>query len=222
MRGHWTASQERRRDSKERDADMKLYGAPASPFWRKTRIVAEELGLLDQIELVEVAASPMNLPAVGDALAANPTRRLPLLELDDGRAVYDSAVICLVLAEMRPGNALLPTAGVERIDALTREALSRNLADSAVAAIYEMRFREPERVFQPWIDAQWAKVCSALDAMTAAAPPAERFDLGDCGWAASLSYLELRYGDRDWRSGRSALIDWYEAAKARPSVAAIL
>lgn len=201
---------------------MKLYGAPASPYWRKTRIFAEELGVLGRLELVEVHASPMNAPAADDPLAGNPTRRLPLLELDDGRAVYDSLVICVALADLAPNEALLPTSGAAKLDVLTREALSRNLSDSVLAMVYETRFHPPEKVFDGWIDAQWAKASSALDAMEAAVPPPGRFDLGDCGWAASLSHIELRLEDRDWRGGRTRLVDWYESVKARPSVAAVL
>lgn len=201
---------------------MRLYGSPPSPYARKTRIVASELGLMDRINLIDVQASPMNHPAEGDALQGNPTRRIPLLELEDGRAVFDSAVICIVMAEMCPGNALLPTSGDARIDVLTREALSRNLSDSVLSMVYEIRLRPADKVHDDWVNAHWAKACSALDAMNAAVPPAGRFDLGDCAWVSSLSHIELRLEDRGWRDGRSALADWYEASKARPSVAAIL
>ena len=131
-------------------------------------------------------------------------------------------MICLAFIEMAQSQSLLPASGDARIDALTREALSRNLSDAALAMLYEARTREAAKVSSAWIEAQWAKVASALDAMNAAVPPAGRFDLGDCGWASSLSHVELRFEDRGWRDGRTALADWYEGVKARPSVAAVL
>ena len=56
---------------------MKLYGAPPSPYWRKTRIVAAELGLLDQIEEIVVQTSPMDAPPLARKKATRSMRIRP-------------------------------------------------------------------------------------------------------------------------------------------------
>jgi hypothetical protein len=54
---------------------MRLWYAPTSPFARKTRIAAHELGLAERIELVEV-----NPWTDGRLRAFNPLAKVPTLE----------------------------------------------------------------------------------------------------------------------------------------------
>ena len=69
---------------------MKLLYTPTSPFARKVRVLAHELGLADAIELV-----PTDLAAEAPELVAhNPLAQVPTLIRDDGTALYDSPVIC--------------------------------------------------------------------------------------------------------------------------------
>ena len=51
---------------------MKLYYSPPSPFVRKVRVVAHELGLTDRIELVTANAHPVQ--SVRQLLPDAPTR----------------------------------------------------------------------------------------------------------------------------------------------------
>src|SRR5262245_12748864 len=97
---------------------MKLYYSPTSPFVRKVRIVAIETGLADRVELVSVSA----IQSPAELLAANPRAQVPALELEDGRTIFDSAVICDYLDEIGAGRRLIPPDGPERVDALTRAA----------------------------------------------------------------------------------------------------
>ncbi len=198
---------------------MKLYGSKMSPFVRKTLIVVEELGLGDRVGFVAAEGTPLDAPGLR---AKNPLAKIPILECESGRVVYDSAVICETLLQKAPAHALLPVAGEARIDTLTRQALADGVADCAVTAAYERRLRPEAKRWDVWIDLQLGKVDRGLDAMDAEIAGAERFDLGDCAMAGVLAYLDARFADRPWRGGRPALADWFEAAKARPSVAAIL
>ena len=36
--------------------------------------------------------------------------------------------------------------------------------------------------------------------------------------AAPLGYMDLRFGDDDWRKGRPALADWFDRFSERPSM----
>jgi glutathione S-transferase len=72
---------------------MKLMYAPQSPFARKVRVAAIELGLGDRIELEYAEVVPGRRNAgYGDAV--NPLRKVPALITDDGAVLVDSTVIC--------------------------------------------------------------------------------------------------------------------------------
>jgi glutathione S-transferase len=68
---------------------MQLWYAPTSPFARKVRIAAHELGLAYRIGLIK--ADPWTDKRLR---ALNPLAKVPTLVLDDGRALYESALIC--------------------------------------------------------------------------------------------------------------------------------
>ncbi len=66
---------------------MKLYGTTTSPFVRRVRVVAAELG--EPIERIDTA------PAAGQARLRelSPIRKVPVAELGGGRVLYDSRAI---------------------------------------------------------------------------------------------------------------------------------
>ncbi|WP_136439683.1 glutathione S-transferase [Pacificoceanicola onchidii] len=196
---------------------MKLIKSDASPFVRKTLVTLHETGLLEQTELVSVTTSPLNSdPTV---LATNPIGKIPALVRDDGPALYDSRVICRYL-DAKAGAGLYPESRLW--ETLTLEATGDGIMDSAVSMTYEARFRGPELVFEDWVEAQWAKVSRALDAleerwMSHLAGP---LDMGQISVACALGYLDLRHDARGWRNGRPALAAWHEAFEQRASMKA--
>lgn len=72
---------------------MRLLYSPNSPYARFTRVVLRHHGLQDRI--TEVELHPFSNPE--PLLALNPLCKVPTLELDDGRAIFDSEVIALYL-----------------------------------------------------------------------------------------------------------------------------
>jgi len=94
--------------------------------------------------------------------------------------------------------------------------------DSAVLMTYEHKLRPPELVFQDYIDAQWAKVARALDAIEARwlSHLAGPLDIGQIGVACALGYIDLRHDSRQWRKGRDGLAAWYAGFSERPSMRA--
>lgn len=202
---------------------MRLYGSATSPFVRKVRIVCTELGLDDRVEFIPAEGTPLDEPGLR---AKSPLRKIPFLETADERVLFDSRVVAEALIEAcrdeGAARAMLPSAGPDRLDALTRQALGDGLCDAAVAVAYERRLRPEALQWPEWMDMQWGKALSALDWAEAHVPPADRFDLGDAALAAALPYLDHRFAERDWRPGRAALTAWWEGVCARPSVAATL
>ena len=85
---------------------MRLWHNPASPFARKVRIVSRETYLLPRIEEIGVMVSPVSPNA--DLAARNPLVKIPALQTDDGRVLYDSPVICEYLDSLHSGARLIP------------------------------------------------------------------------------------------------------------------
>ena len=135
---------------------MKLYGSPLSPFVRKIRVQALESGL--DLPFESVAPTPL---APTEAVSSrNPLGKVPLLELDDGSCLYDSRVIAEYLASLAPEAGHLPP-GPARWEVLRRQALADGMLDAGVVVRYETAFRPAELHWQPWLQAQAAKVLAA-------------------------------------------------------------
>lgn len=191
---------------------IRVLSSPASPFVRKVRAVLIETAQTD-VDVVDVAAHPLGGDAALNATA--PLGKIPALERDGGPTIFDSRVICRFL-DHRAQAGLYPDARIW--ETLTLEALADGIMDAAVISVYEKRARPEELWHQPWLDAQWAKVDRALDAL-------ERqwmshlhgpLDMGQIAVACALGYLDFRHGDKDWRAGRDSLAAWYARFAERP------
>lgn len=83
---------------------MKLYDLPPSPNARRVRIFLAEKGL--EIPMVPVDMMKGENQA-DDYLAKNSLGKMPLLELDDGTCIAESAAICRYLEETNPNPPLM-------------------------------------------------------------------------------------------------------------------
>jgi glutathione S-transferase len=186
-----------------------------SPFARKVRVVAFELGLADRLELV--IASPYTDESLR---AINPLSKIPILIPDakegGGAPIFDSPVICEYL-ETVAGRALTPAAGPERWTALTQQALADGMGDAALAIVRE-RLRDGEKR-QDLFDRQTAALAAALDLLERETLSSDRFEIGEIAVAAQLAYLDGRQV-LDWREGRPNLTAWYETASRRAAMVA--
>jgi glutathione S-transferase len=196
---------------------MKLIMSPASPFVRKVRVVVLETGQADAVEEVPVTTSA--LASAPDALAANPTGKIPALLRDDGPAIYDSRVITRYL-DARAGGALYPQARIWEV--LTLEATADAVMDAAVLMVYEKRLRPDAQQSPEWIEAQWGKASRGIAAindrwMSHLAGP---LDAAQIAVGCACGYLDFRHGDREWRRHAPALGAWYADFTQRPSMVA--
>lgn len=82
---------------------MKLHSLPLSPYAARVRIAIYAKGLD-----VEVHVPPADWRERGAVVELNPLGRIPVLELDDGRAVSESAVIVEYLEDVHPEPRLRP------------------------------------------------------------------------------------------------------------------
>lgn len=194
---------------------MKLISSPLSPFVRKVRVLLHESGLADQVEVVDVATTPLETDAL--VAAANPLGRIPALLRDDGPAIYDSRVITRYL-DARAGGQFYPEARLWEV--LTLEATAEGIMEATLSMTYEARFRPEELRYAPWVEGQWTKVARALDAVEARwmSHIAGPLDMSHIAMGCALGYLDFRHDMRGWRTGNPALADWYAGFSARDSM----
>jgi len=109
-----------------------LYHNPASPFVRKVRVVASECGVTNQLQLEEIALTPVSTP---DVIAAeNPLGKIPSLVLDNDLTLFDSRVICEYL-DTEFNGGLIPASGAPRWSALRLQSIADGFCDAAVQLI---------------------------------------------------------------------------------------
>lgn len=195
---------------------MQLYFNPASPYVRKVRITAHELGLSEKIELISVSLTPVT-PHDG-VRASNPLGKIPALIIDGGGALYDSPVICEYLDALAGGNRIFPAAGPARWTALRRQALADGIMDAAVLTRYEQAVRPKELQWPDWVQGQLLKIRSALDALEQE-HLGDSLDIGTISIASCLGYLDLRFAAEAWRASRPRLSAWLASVSTRPSFA---
>ena len=95
---------------------MKLYDFVGAPNPKKVRIYLAEKGIAVPAEPVNIVTGENRAP---EFLKKNPLGGLPVLQLDDGQALTEAAVIVQYVADKKPEAKLLPPAGsFERYRAL--------------------------------------------------------------------------------------------------------
>lgn len=84
---------------------MRLYHVPGS---RSTRVLwmLEEIGA--PYELTVTAREDRK---TADHISRHPLGRVPVVEFDDGRRLFESAAICIQLADLHPEAGLIPPVG---------------------------------------------------------------------------------------------------------------
>ena len=194
---------------------MKLVYSPPSPFVRKVTTLIHHVGLNDHIELINVKTTALSV--AGEARAANPLGKIPVMILGDGKAIFDSRVITRYLDEFA-GSNLYPQ---EKIyDILTLEALADGIMESAVSITYESKLRPDNEQSPSWMEAQWSKVLHAVKALDDGEFKAmdSGMNMGQIAVACALGYLDFRHDARQWRSGHSNLASWSDKMMKLPAL----
>lgn len=201
---------------------MHLKYAPASPFARKVRAAAIELGLADRISLEAIAVVPgQKNQAYAEAI--NPLRKIPALVLEDNSVIVDSAVICEYLDHLAGGGRLIPSQGPERWRVLSRHAIADGMCEAAVLIRYETWLRPEPMRWPLWIDDQWDKIHSGLrwfeDRAELDSPESSStLDLFQLALASCLGYLNFRFAEVDWVSRHPRIAAWFSEVSQRASL----
>ena len=196
---------------------MKLTFSPASPFARKVRIAAIELGLIDKIEFMPTTVAPGQ--PNDDYARITPLKKLPALILDNGDVVLDSYVIVEYLDELAGGGKLIPASGPTRWKVKSDHSLLQGMLDSMLLFRYERMVRPKELHWNAWADDHWNRAWKGMARFENHPEVLSRpFDISQIALACVLGYADFRFSDCGWRKAYPKLDAFHEKMLARPSV----
>jgi glutathione S-transferase len=196
---------------------MKLTFSAASPFARKVRIAAIELGLIDKIEFMPATVVP-GTPN-DDYSRIHPLKKLPVLILDNGDIIVDSYVIVEYLDELAGGGRLIPASGPMRWKVKTEHSLLQGMLDSMLLCRYETMVRPEPLRWKAWSDDHWNRAWLGMARFEQQGDLMSRpFDIGMIGLTCVLGYADFRFADCGWRKAYPKLDAFYQKMLERPSV----
>lgn len=196
---------------------MKLIASLTSPYARKVRIVLADKKIDCPLEV--------DIPWDENTRVAdyNPLGKVPVLELDDGGALYDSRVIVEYLDNISPVARLLPQENRPLIQVRRWEALADGITDAAVAIVMEKR-RPADKQLDSAIQRQNEKIARGLAALSHDLGErqwcnGEAYSLADIAVGCCLGYLDFRFPEINWRENYPNLAALVERLSVRPSFA---
>jgi glutathione S-transferase len=197
-------------------AALRLHWSPKSPYVRKVLVCAHELGLTERLELIRSVAAM--LKPNERLMQDNPLSKIPTLVLEDGLALFDSAVICEYLNELG-GGSLFPKQGADKWQALRWHALGDGLLDALILWRNE---RERAVPLQALIDAFELKTLTALKQLDDEVQALNElaFGIGHVTIACALGYIDYRFHSLGWRNTAPRLAQWFVQTSLRPSLVA--
>ena len=196
---------------------MKLLYQTHSPYARQVLVLAHEVGLAERIELVHHETSPTRRNEA--VFAVNPLGKVPVLILDDGLALFDSAVICDYLDGLHGGMPLIPPARAARSLALRLQAVAHGISDAGGAFRQETERRPPPYRYPAMRDGQIQKLIAAYDFLEREPALDGPLHIGQIALATALSWIEFR-NLPGFRDVRPRLERWYERFAERSSMLA--
>jgi glutathione S-transferase len=196
---------------------MKLAFSQGSPFARKVRIAAIELGLIDKIELLTTTVAPGQPNAEYSKIY--PMKKLPALILGNGDVVADSYVIVEYLDELAGGGKLTPASGPTRWKVKSDHSMLQAMLDSMLLCRYEKMVRPQGLQWQAWSDDHWNRAWTGMAHFENQPDMLSRpFDISQIALVCVLGYADYRFADCGWRKAYPKLDAFHEKMLQRPSV----
>jgi glutathione S-transferase len=196
---------------------MKLAFSQGSPFARKVRIAAIELGLIDKIEFISTTVVPAQPNEEYSKIT--PLRKLPVLILDNGDVLLDSGVIVEYLDSLAGGGKLVPASGPARWKVLSDHSMLQGMLDSMLLCRYEKAVRPEGLRWQAWADDHWSRVWTGMARFEKQPDILSRpFDMSQIALVCQLGYADFRFADCGWRKAFPKLDAFHQKMLERPSV----
>lgn len=189
---------------------MILFNGPTSPFGRMTRVVALELELPVEEKAIDVYSAEF-------LDAHNPLRQIPTLLLADGRAIYDSRVICAYFDSISGRPSLFPPS--DRWGTEVRTALAVGLMEAGLQRRMEIVRPDGEKSTGVIAKLEF-RMDRAIDKLETMADEIGAGDLrmDQIATACALEYTDFRRGS-DWRRRCPRLVAWLDGFSQRGSMA---
>ena len=191
---------------------LKLWYSPGSPFVRKVRVFAHEMGLADSIVLASGDVWTADAPITKDS----PLGKVPALVTPDG-VFAGSHLCCQYLDTMHAGPRLIPSDPRGHWPLFQLYAFADGIMEAAVASVIEQKYRPQEFVYQGTLDRQRNKIVGTLDKIGSMELP-RTANIASITLGCALGFLDFRMPQLGWRDGRAQLSVWYEAFSQRESM----
>lgn len=159
---------------------MKLYQTYYSPFPTRVRLALYAKGV--DFETIEPPSQGESTGPKGAFIVGNPMGRVPVLLLDDGRALPESEVICEYLEDAFPSPALLPADPWQRAQVRLLTRISDFYLVMAMVPLFNM-------IGKPDSDANRTVAQAAVQSI-----------------AEALGFLEFYIGAEGYAFGRSLTV----------------
>ena len=195
---------------------MKLFAWPSSPYVRKALLVAHEVGVVGDLQLV-FAGNDAELTKL-DRL--NPIGKIPTLVVSDQLVIFESNEVCRFLAEHPSRSSDLDEPNFGKWEVRQHQAVVDAILDSATAGMGERR-RPLEKQFKPYADSLIARIDRCLAYLEAVLPlRLSEVSLFTLSLGSTLAYLDFRYPDHLWRAEHPTLATWHDGFRHRESMTA--
>ena len=195
----------------------RLFYSSGSPYARICRMAIRERELTNAVEEIETTLRDPR----ASVLPFSPAGRVPALTLPDGPTLTETTLVLGWLDRQGEAPAVLP------VEDQSVSAYGRVLGLLDGIAVWNRELRRPVNERSPSVIAleqvRASRIADALEEDVAKGAYREmsghHVDAGYLTLAAVLGYAERRHTVWDWRTGRPALIDWFERASQRPAFA---
>jgi len=192
---------------------LKLFYSTTSPYSRLVRIALAEKGL-SQVE--GVLTDPWKDAAA--LLAANPSARVPALQLDSGRSITESLLIVMWLETQKPLPSLL---GTDASAVMSKAGVAMGAIDAAAAVIIGRKMTDASFDESPVGLRRRRSVIQALGQLEDD-PPVWVGDIPDLAVIATVvlvDYVRFRFPSAAWMPATPRLDHLVAQLRSRPSFA---
>jgi glutathione S-transferase len=190
---------------------MKLICSLTSPYARRVRVLAHELGIIDDLEIHIVRPRESS-----DYLwKINPMGKVPTLRLADGSAIFDSLIICdYLIATYAPDWGLEHQ--TDYWEYRTRLSLLNQTSDAGSQA-RKLLAQEPPQTKAA--DFQLDKVHRSLTHLETTWSMLEtELSLSSIGLACTFDWLLDRFPEINWTNLYPRIGRWFDGFKMRDSM----
>ena len=190
---------------------MELICSLTSPYARRVRALAYELGIQEQLKINVVKPRESS-----DYLwTINPVGKVPTLRLDDGSSIFDSLIICdYLIATYSPDWGLEQQANYWEYR--TRLSLLNQTSDAGSQA-RKLLAQEPPQT--KGANFQLGKAHRSLTHLETTWSSLEsELSLASIGLACTFDWLLNRFPEIDWSGTYPRIAKWFDEFKLRESI----